>query len=129
MRNELFKAKRLELVGLFLVLVSSFFQLFGVEQTNSHFQSAVTFKVEEKLDVIYQLVKANYQKVHHAPNEVKDSWLDNKLHYNYAEMNQQLETVEKQDEFAKKLYGVLFVLGSLLICRGKWIEYRVEREK
>ncbi|MGF1800147.1 hypothetical protein L4D11_05625 [Vibrio gigantis] len=129
MKSESLKAKRLELIGLLLVLVSSFFQLFGTEQTSSHLQSAVTFKVEEKLDVIYQLVKANYQKVHHEPTKIRDSWLDSKLNYKYAEMNQQLEKVESQDKFTKNLYGALFLLGSLLILRGKWIEYRVDGEQ
>jgi hypothetical protein len=125
------RAKKMELYGLIFILASTFFQLFISSPARDYADSSVVFKLEEKMDVIYQLSKANFQKLYY---KVADSSynpeLDSKLFYKYAEMNKNQQHVKGQSNFIGIIVGLVFLFGSALICYAKHLEYlSCKREK
>jgi hypothetical protein len=125
------RAKKVELCGLILILASTFFQLFISAPARDNADSSVVFKLEEKMDVIYQISKANFQKLYYkASDSSYNPELDSKLFYKYAEMNKNQQHVKGQSNFIGIMVGLVFLFGSLLICYAKYLEYiSCKREK
>jgi hypothetical protein len=118
------RAKKLEYYGLIFILASTFFQLFLLTPSKDNADSSVIFKLEEKVDVIYQMSKANFQKLYYErTNHAYNPELDNKLFYKYAEMNENQNHVKGQSNLIGIVVGLLFLFGSVLMCCAKRLEY------
>ena len=124
MNNLEARSKKLEFSGLILILASAFFQLFLSTPAKDNADYSVVFKLEKKLDVIYQISKANFKKLYYEPTSFDyNPELDNELFYKYVEMNKIQKHVKGQSNFIGVAVGLFFLIGSGLMCYAKYLEY------
>lgn len=114
--------KKLEYYGLILVLLSSFIQFFILNKSQELTNGAVAYKIETKLDVMYSVIRSNYQSLN--TNSKENYWVnpDELNGYKYAEMNQSMEKTKSQTEWFGNIVALLFLFGSLLMVLGKKVE-------
>jgi len=117
------KSKIFEFWGILLILASSFIQIFLLSPSQDLTNEAVIWKIEEKLDLIFMAATLNYHKLHPEENH---SWNnpDQLDTYKYVEMNKDLQTTKKQTTTLQWVVGSIFLIGSLLLLIGKFMEIK-----
>ncbi|CAH1557923.1 hypothetical protein [Vibrio rotiferianus] len=124
------KSKEYEFWGLILVLLSSFVQFFVLNESQDLTDSAVTYKLEKKLDDIFRASRSNFQALH--PDEPQTLvWVNPDVfdEYEYAQDNNRLEHTKAQTDWLGKVVGVLFLIGSGLIIWAKRLELVAEKQR
>lgn len=119
------KIKMMELAGLFLILLSFFIQVFILTPSQNITNDAVRYKIEQKIDILYNIVRDNYQKLH---PEVKEPYFianpksfDN---FKYAEQDSEIMHTAKQTKSFHILVAIIFIIGSLALICAKCFEYQ-----
>jgi len=119
------KAKRFEMAGLSLVLFSFFVQAFVLNPLRSLADDALRYRIEAKMDTLYSIERANYEKLH---DGVKESYFwanpDSFGNYKYAEQVGDIMRVSSQTKYASIVVALMFIIGSGCIITGKYSEYK-----
>ena len=118
------KIKKMELVGKILILSSFFAHVFILLSIQSLANDAVRYKTERKIDILYNIERDNYQKLH--PEVQEPYFIANPSTFNdykYAENNEELESVKNQILAIRLLVATIFIIGSLYIIAAKYYEY------
>lgn len=119
------KTKMLELVALILILSSFFIQVFVLNPSQIITTDAVRYKIEQKIDIVYSIVRDNYQKLHPAGKE--PHFIANPKSFDdfkYAEQDSEIIHTDKQTKFFNILVAIIFIIGSLCLIIAKYCEYQ-----
>ena len=118
------KSKKIEIIGLTLILISFFIQTFVFLPSKNITDDSIRYKIETKLDTIYSITRANYQKLN--PN-IKEPifWVNPKEISNdaYAGQDDSLEDTLAQTKWLNSIVAFVFIIGSILLIIAKRIEY------
>ncbi|MBU1657730.1 hypothetical protein KKG72_01585 [bacterium] len=118
--------KRLELTGLILILISSFSQLFLLNLSSTITNNSIRYKIEKKIDMIYNASISNYQKLHPEVTEV-NIWTNpiSFREYTKAEDDTSFKMTSNQTEIISYIVGIFFIIGSGLLLLAKYRELKL----
>ena len=114
------KIEMMELAGRILILLSVFIKFFVLTPSRDITNDAVRYKIENKIDIVYSIVRDNYQKLH---PEVKEPYFKANPelfgNYKYAEQDSEFMSTAKQTRAFHILVEIIFILGSLASIGAK----------
>ena len=119
------RIKLFEFLGLTIILSSFFMQIFILLPSQSTTTGAIRYKIENKIDTIYNIARSNFQKLNPDINEPV-FWANPKLFsdYDYAEQDTEIVGTNRQTKLLKNLVSILFLVGSTLMIAAKYIDYK-----
>ena len=117
-------AYKLEIIGLILILLSSFTQLFLLKISSDITNNSIRWKIERNMDTIYSATIANYQVLH--PKSGVHIWTNSDVFKNYIKPQDDtgFDMTSKQTTFFNYLVACLFILGSILMVFAKYKEHK-----
>lgn len=121
--NEVSMEGVFELVGLFLILISTFFKLFIADIIRDIAYDGHRIRLEEKLDHIFDATVKHYETSH--PEKFKTSSTDGMLdstrfNWNLAQGESRLD---RQSAMLSKIANCSFILGSVFLLLSKCFSY------
>lgn len=120
--KKLSVAIKLELIGMLLLLGSSAWSLFFNDTLAAMSFDSSFYRVEEKLDTIWATLADLYSQ-----SEANTSKAMSRVNFetalaNWKQWRQGTEDFRQQKEFGSVVGGITFILGSILIVIGRYLE-------
>ncbi len=116
----------LELAGLVIVLLTAGWEFFVERKLTDISQDASFYRIERKLDGLWEQVGAIRERVEPNPSyqTLTISHADTSKEWPFAGDKREFESLARQTEFAKNLRGLAFVCGSLLLLIARGLQLR-----
>jgi hypothetical protein len=119
------RIKLFELIGLTIILSSFFIQTFILLPSQTTTTGSIRYKIEKKIDTIYNITRSNFQKLN--PDIKEPIFLANsKLfsNYDYADQDTEIVGTYRQTKVLKYLVSILFIVGSFFMIAAKYLDYK-----
>ena len=119
------RIKLFELIGLIIILSSFFIQTFILLPSQTTTTGSIRYKIEKKIDTIYNIIRTNFQKLN--PDIKEPIFLANpKLFsdYDYADQDTEIVGTYRQTKVLKYLVAILFIVGSFFMITAKYLDYQ-----
>ena len=119
------RIKLFEFIGLAIILSSFFIQTFILLPSQTTTTGSIRYKIEKKIDTIYNITRSNFQKLN--PDIKEPIFLANpKLFsdYDYADQDTELVGTYRQTKILKYLVSILFIVGSFFMIAAKYLDYK-----
>jgi len=114
-----------ELLGLIFILLSFFLQVFLADSSQELTNNGIRYKIEQKIDIIYNMTRDNYQKLH--PEIEKPHFMANPAAfdlYQYATEDNLIKFPKAQTKSFNFVAITFFIIGSICLIIAKMYEYR-----
>ncbi|OYX84387.1 MAG: hypothetical protein B7Y83_08370 [Flavobacteriales bacterium 32-34-25] len=123
MKSKRSTLNKLEGIGLLLILLSFFLQLFQ-NDLQSSLNDTQYYQLHDKLDTLWRIIQNDYSQNH--PESGVSGTINFEEYSNnwkiYSEEIKELKTWEKSIIFFSKINIILFVIGSVFLIIPKFIE-------
>ena len=119
------RIKLFELIGLIIILSSFFMQTFILLPSQTTTTGSIRYKIEKKIDTIYNIIRSNFQKLN--PDIKEPFFLANpKLFsdYDYADQDTEIVGTYRQTNVLKYLVAIFFIVGSFFMITAKYLDYQ-----
>ncbi len=116
-------AKRCELIGMVLILVSAGWQIF-VERSLAEVEADIRqYKLNHKLDALFSIVSDSYirQFPEKTINKPHMGTVERIQNWTVADSERE-DPMEMLTKWATWITAIVFFWGSILIVYGKWLE-------
>ena len=116
----------LELAGLVIVLLTAGWEFFVERNLTDISQDASFYRIERKLDGLWEQVGAIRERVEPNPSvqTLTITHADASKEWPFAGDKREFESLVRQTQFAKNLRGLAFVCGSLLLLIARGLQLR-----
>lgn len=109
----------LELIGITMVLIATALQLILLNKISDIYNEENLLRIEQKINIIWY--------------ELENKTPDNQINYHSKQFNsinnyKIADRLEKQNNFLSYLYGIIMIIGSLIIVAGRFIEIKYENK-